>query len=127
MTTYTFIKENGRWHIDAPDFINKGGSKADLDMIAGADTLLNLLSEGADEVTLTFNTEPFEDAETLELLQLCGPFMDGGYYCMRKYKGKEIDFNMWVSDVTKFVFGSTPKRIYVRREVKKEHAVGHEV
>ncbi|MBD0374933.1 MAG: hypothetical protein M3342_11230 [Bacteroidota bacterium] len=114
MNTYTFFREDGTWHIDAPEYIRRGGNKADLHMIAGANALLNLMAGGKSRVTLTFDSKPFEDAESIELLQKCDPFMDGGYYIMRKYNGREINFNMWLSDITKFVFGTTPKWIFVR-------------
>jgi hypothetical protein len=57
-----FYKEEGDWFIDLPEYINEGyGTQADLQMVAGADTLLEDLSYGdgyieliiADEYILT--------------------------------------------------------------------------
>ncbi len=109
MNTYTFFRQNGTWHIDAPEYIRQGGDEANLHMIAGASAMLNLMAGGNDKVTLTFDSKPFKGAEPIELLQMCDPFMDCGYYVMRKHNGREINFNMWLSDITKFVFGTTPQ------------------
>jgi len=31
----------GRWYIDLPQYLKEGGKKADLELVAGADTMLN--------------------------------------------------------------------------------------
>jgi hypothetical protein len=116
MNTYTFVKKDGRWHVDAPTYLQQGGNTDDLAMTYGADAMLNLMSNGNDSVTLTLNTEPFDNADVLELVQTCKPFMEGGYYSMNKHNGAPINYNMWLHDVTRFVFGDTPDKIYIRRE-----------
>jgi hypothetical protein len=45
----------GTWYIDLPDWT---GSKAELQMVAGADTLLDEISDGKDEVTLEVSISP---------------------------------------------------------------------
>jgi hypothetical protein len=115
MNTYTFFKENGGWHVHLPE--TKAGRQADLDLVDGADTMLNLMSDGSDEVTLTLNTEPFENAEMLELLHPCKPFLKGGYYLMREHDGKQVNYGMWISDVTQVVFGDVPEKIYVKKGI----------
>jgi hypothetical protein len=117
MNTYTFFKANGGWHVHLPESVKRETSKADLDLVEGADTMLNLMSDGSNEVTLTLNTEPFENAEMLELLHPCKPFLRGGYYLMREHDGKEINYEMWISDVTEFVFGDIPDKIYVKKAI----------
>ncbi|WP_207493246.1 DUF6717 family protein [Aridibaculum aurantiacum] len=117
MNTYTFFKQNGGWHATVPTPEKKGNRQAYLDMVDGADTMLNIMSDGKDKVTLAFNTEPFEDAEEIELVSSCKPFLDGGYYLMREHDGKQINAEMWICDVSRLAFGAVPEKIYVRKEM----------
>lgn len=114
MNTFKFFKENGGWHVKLTPKKTKEKTGC-IDMVEGADSMLNLMSGGQDEVTLVLNTEPFENAEELELLHPCKPFLEGGYYLMRKHDGKEINYKMWISDVTQLAFGDVPEKIYVRK------------
>lgn len=115
MNTYTFFKKDGGWYANLPQPLKTSRKRSYLDLKEGADTMLNLMSDGADEVTLVMNTEPFENAEVLELLQTCKPFLDGGYYLMREHDGREINYRMWICDVTRLAFDGLPEKIYVKR------------
>jgi hypothetical protein len=42
--TYSFYKEDQKWHIGFPAYIAQGGSKSDLLMVAGADMGLIVIS-----------------------------------------------------------------------------------
>jgi hypothetical protein len=43
----SFVKENGIWYADLPEFLEAGlGTKTNLMMVDGADTFLDLLAEG---------------------------------------------------------------------------------
>jgi hypothetical protein len=92
----------------------------------GAETMLNLMSEGEGRVVLALNTEPFENASSMELLQICQPFLEGGYYSLREFEGKQINYKIWLCDVPKYVFGNFPEKIYVRRE-KEEKAMSSQL
>ena len=117
MQTRTFYKEDyGGWYIDLPEYLEQGGSKGDLAMVAGADTMLDRIAAGSNRVTISIDTQPFEKADELILLQVCDPTMGGGYYLMKWFEGKRIDQQMWLCEVTNFVFGYLPEKIYVRRE-----------
>jgi hypothetical protein len=116
MKTHRFYKEPyGGWYIDLPEYLAQGGSKGDLAMVAGADTMLDIVAAGADRVTLNIASTPFDSADELELVELCDPAMGGGYYYMNSFEGKEVRRRMWLCDVTEFVFGGMPQRIYVKR------------
>jgi hypothetical protein len=39
---------------------------------------------------------------------------EGAWYRMEKYMGIRYDIDMWLCDVTKFVFGDFPKTIYFK-------------
>ena len=115
MNTYTFFRKNGGWHVNLPTSRIRSKKKECLDLVEGADSMLNLMSDGKDKVTLALNTEPFENAELLELLSTCQPFLEGGYYLMREHDGKQINYEMWICDVTRLAFGDTPEKVYVRK------------
>ena len=119
METYTFYKEDfGGWYIDLPAYLEQGGSKGDLAMVAGADTMLDIIAGDKKQVTIDLDIKPFDGSDLLELTKVCDPSTGGGYYLMRRFEGRTLNQEMWLCAVTEFVFGYLPERIYVRR-VKK--------
>jgi hypothetical protein len=115
MHIFTFTKENGTWYINFSDSIDNQQPQHNLTLVEGSETMLNLLSNNCEQVTVALDTEPFDNADVLELIQLCQPFLDGGIYYMHRYAGQPIDYKIWLCDVPKYAFGSIPERIYVRR------------
>jgi 2C-methyl-D-erythritol 2,4-cyclodiphosphate synthase len=116
MQTHKFYKEDyGGWYIDLPQYLEAGGSKADLAMVAGADTMLDIVAEGNNRVAITMATEPFEGADKVQLLKLCEPSVGGGYYLMSVFEGRAVNQEMWLCGVTEFVFGTMPEEIYLKR------------
>ena len=116
MKTYTFIKTGNDWFIDLPEYIEQGGSVGDLQMVDGADKMLDLMAQNRNSVVLTIDREAFEAADLLTLTQKCDPYIGGAYYLMKHYEGQEINQTMWLCQVTAFVFGDLPAQIFVRRE-----------
>jgi hypothetical protein len=116
LKTYKFVKTGDEWFIDLPEYIEQGGSASDLQMIDGADTMLDVMADKSASVTLTLSREPFDGADELVLTEKCDPDIGGGYYLMKRYKGQEINQSMWLCHVTEFVFGDLPERIFVRQE-----------
>ncbi|XZF14674.1 DUF6717 family protein [Chitinophagaceae bacterium MMS25-I14] len=114
MKTYRFIKTGGQWFIDLPEYIEQGGHYADLQMVEGADTMLDMMADGEASVTLQIAEEPFEGPDMLLLTEKCDPGIGGGYYLMPQYEGRQIDQMMWLCQVTEFVFGYLPERIFVK-------------
>lgn len=114
--TYTFIKENASWYIDLPEYLNQGGSKEDLQMRAGTNKLLTRLAAGRRQVTITIDTEPFEGAEVLQLVELCEAPRGGAIYLMQTCNGQQVGALLWICDIALFVFGDMPARMYVRKE-----------
>jgi hypothetical protein len=116
MKIHRFYKEDyGGWYIDLPEYLEQGGSKADLAMVAGADTMLDIVANGDTTVTISMDTVPFEGADELLLTRVCEPSIGGGYYLMPFFEGQKVDHEMWLCAVTEFVFQDLPKRIYVKR------------
>jgi hypothetical protein len=123
MRNLRFYKEDtNNWYADIPKWL---GFKAQLQMVAGADTLLDYVSNGKNEVTLGLSETEIENSECLELvnifkgynffgfnLKIFGGTDNGAIYMLKKFNGKIIDYEIWLCNVTKFVFGKFPKKIY---------------
>jgi len=115
MKTHRFIREGIGWYIDLPDYLAQGGDKGDLQMVSGADTMLDIIAEKENEVTLQIDTESFDDSDELVLTELCDPILGGGYYYMKKFEEKIVNKDLWLCEVTRFVFGDIPEKIYIKR------------
>ena len=116
MRTYKFIKTGREWFIDLPEYIEQGGNMGDLQMVDGADIMLDMMAENQDVVQLTISEQQFDGADMLVLTEKCDPYIGGAYYLMPIYEGQEVNRKMWLCQVTVFVFGDLPLKIYVRRE-----------
>ncbi len=110
-----------QWFIDLPAYIAGGGDKGDLQMVAGADTMLDVMAAGKDQVTIAMDTSPFNGADELILLEHCDPILGGGFYLMPSFEDKKVDQQMWLCAVTEFVFGYMPEKIFVKRVVTDQH------
>lgn len=116
MQSYRFIKTGSEWYIDLPEYLAQGGTQGDLQMVEGADKMLDMMAGGAGSVTLSIAKEPFDKADMLSLTEKCDPYIGGGYYLMKDYEGEEVNRTMWLCQVTEFVFGELPEKIYLRKE-----------
>lgn len=116
MKAYKFIKSGQDWYIDLPEFIQQGGSVGDLQMVDGADKMLDMMAENESSVIVFVSKEQFDGADVLTLTEKCDPYIGGGYYLMKRYEGKEINRTMWLCQVTEFIFGDIPLYIFVKRE-----------
>ena len=115
MNSYTFVRKDGKWQLQTSNHTYKEGSDSYVELAEGANTMLNLVAGGQDEVSILMQKEPFANANVLELQQSCEPFLSGGYYLLHEYNGKVIDYPMWLSDVPKVVFGTIPEKIYFQK------------
>lgn len=91
-------------------------------MVSGADTMLDIIAGEMGDVTLLIDTEPFEGADELLLTELCDPILGGGYYHIKQFENKEVNKDLWLCDVTSFVFGDIPKKIYEKNSTLKLHS-----
>lgn len=108
-TTIKFYKEiDNRWYADLPEL---KVSKAELEMVSGADSMLDIVSENEMKVNLFLSLEKFEGSNEFKLLREDSDY-GGGWYLMEKYLGIELNREFWLCDVTKLVFGNMPKNIY---------------
>lgn len=115
MRSFRFYKDEYGWFVDLPEW---DGERWDLQMVMGADTFLDLLAQGETETYVTLSTQPFDNCETLELIylgRLEGPELgEGAWYILEEYVDLPFNLKMWLCDVTKFVFGEFPSKIYFK-------------
>jgi len=105
-----YKEEDGRWYIDLPTWT---GTKAELEMVAGADKMLDILAQEKKEVTLDVSLYPLEDFIKISKIEDCDPTTGGATYTI-KNEGDIFPSQMWLCDVTKFVFGYLPETIYLK-------------
>ncbi len=111
MKTYRFYKEIGnRWYVDLPEW---PGEKSDLEMVLGADLMLEIISQGEAEVKLTLSDQPVNLSSKLEFIRLSPELGEGAYYKLSEWSGIRYDLDVWLCDVTKWVFGDFPKAIWI--------------
>ena len=106
-----FYKDNdSRWYAAMPD---SDFSKEELEMVCGADTMLDILAQGEDIVVLTMTDEEceFDHIDLVEEPEVVG----GGVYLVTSLNGIVFDFQIWLCDVTKSIFGKMPERIYLKQ------------
>lgn len=109
MKTFRFYKEYINWFVDLPYW---NGNKEDLEMVRGTDSLLEVLSEGSNEVYLTISEEYFDGANKLEFNRLGEDYESGAFYNLKSYRNTEFDFEIWICDITITVFDEFPESIY---------------
>lgn len=108
---YRFYKdEDNRWYVHLPKFIEEGGTKAELEMIAGADEMLDLLSENGNEIMLHIS-ETKRDCR-LELRLQKAHEGEGGadYLAINK---ENYEFPVWLCSVVLYVFNKYPETLYI--------------
>lgn len=106
----TFVRLCNKWYVDLPEY---NGSLGELEMVAGADELLQEIVDQSDkthQVTLEIVENKKDSDIQLYLAELNN--VGGTYkvYSNDKFKTKEV----WLCNVTKFVFGEHPNEIFVK-------------
>jgi len=125
---HKFYKENRTWYIDLPEFLEQGlGNKANLMMVAGADTLLDKMSDGGNSIMLEIDTKKFEgydvkmhyieDGIPQDTLDEVGhaPVTKGAYYMAEELFGQQCKHQLWLCPVTEYVFKEYPRLIYAKK------------
>jgi len=75
--------------------------------------MLEYMAEGEDHVWLTISEDNFENSDRIDFVRLATEFDNGAFYKMLAYRGIQINLEMWLCDVTTFVFGKFPETLYV--------------
>ncbi len=112
---FRFYKErDDRWFVDLPDW---KGSKDDLEMVQGADTMLDMISGEAKECFLKLSDVPFTKAERLVLERTRDANLGGGGdYLLEEYEGEKTLVRLWLCEVTNYVFKGLPPCIYFMKQ-----------
>jgi hypothetical protein len=101
-----------KWFVELPDWT---GDKADLEMVSGADTMLEIMAEGERNFIVALSDTYFENSDEIKFIRMADDIGNGAYYFMEKYKGIKLDLNIWLCDVTIFAFGKFPEKIYIAK------------
>ena len=109
-----FVKLAGKWFVHLPDY---PGHNSDLEMVLGADVMCDMIDTfetGSIAVTVSdkaFNTMFSTRDYILEFVNstISNGEQDGANYRLLEYK-----LDMWLCNVTKYVFGEFPATIYIR-------------
>jgi hypothetical protein len=104
MKRFDFIKEENRWFVVLPSW---EGSKEDLEMVCGADTLLDIVSKGSETATLQVSENSYNNYRFK--LTYKEDMAEGGTYSLQS---KEHTFEVWLCKVLKFVYGYLPEELY---------------
>ena len=109
MREFKFYKDpEHRWYVDLPEW---EGEKDNLEMVLGADSFLEILAQGEGEVRVILSTIAFDGASELTLTA-DGGIIGGKWYKLEECAGIVYSFNLWLCNVTEFVFGKFPETIW---------------
>ncbi len=112
MKVFKFYKDpDTRWYVDLPEWT---GTKAELEMVAGADAMLEYMAEGDNKVNLYISTEHFENSDVLIKIKNT-PDIGGALYLLKTFRGIEYNLEMWLCGVIEFVFNEIPKNLYISK------------
>lgn len=105
-------EEDDRWYVDFP---NWPLSHDHLEMVAGADDLLDILNDGTDHVKLMVSTTEME--RSIVLNKEKSALTKGAFYTietrLRDWAPKK---KLWLCPVTLTVLGHYPQKIYFKRK-----------
>jgi hypothetical protein len=114
----SFTKEsNGRWYVDFP---NWPLSHDNLEMVAGADDLLDILNNGTNHVSLEVYTNRPKEYD-IELKKVHSALTKGAFYTVEtSLKGWENPNSirrkqLWLCPVTLTVLGQYPQQIFFKQ------------
>lgn len=102
-----YKEESGKWYVDLPDYT---GEKEDLQMVYGADTLLDIVSGENSSVILEISLDYKEGFMFLKRIEE-DILNEGSYYWSNDFK-----MEIWLCDVLRWVYGILPKEIYFRKK-----------
>ena len=98
------------WYVQLPNY---EGHVSDLEMVAGADTLCELIANDLTEITVTVSDKPFEHVNfSTKKLQL--EFINSTGEEGANYRLESLKLDVWLCNVTKYVFGNFPATIYIK-------------
>lgn len=122
-----YKNEENRWYIDLPEYIESGvGTIENLEMVCGADILLDIVSKGRDRVKLEITTikpvnyDDFDSYNELILISSNNDIYSGATYKLVEENNYNIkgDFEVWLCPVTLYVFNDEyPTSIWFKKVI----------
>jgi hypothetical protein len=113
--TLRFEKDANGWFVVLPEW---EGDKWELQMVAGADIMLDVLSEDTSEVSLQINTKKKKSkGDYLELIEFNPNNTSQGATYNYMSDGKAVR-TVWLCHVAHFVFDEFPKTIYIEKVIR---------
>jgi hypothetical protein len=120
MKTLTFYKEEERWYVDIPEYLEEGGNEDNLEMVLGTDDLLEELSNKGEEITLLLTVD---SAEIREKEQIPAYTQHNWEYLIRadyiptssgKYYTGYNSRYIWLSPLWAWIFQMYPQYVYYK-------------
>lgn len=109
-----FIKLAGKWFVHLPDY---PGHYSDLEMVLGADVLCDMIDTlDIGYITATISTESKESNFVTKeyVLDFVNSTVSNGEQDGANYRLREWKLDVWLCNVTKYIFGEFPVTIYIR-------------
>lgn len=103
-----------RWYAILPEF---KGDREELEMVMGADVMLDIISannyDNSDNIKINIDTVKSDTiSQYIELQAIPSDHTSGQLY-KATYHGTPIEFEVWLCDVTIFVFNEFPDKLYI--------------
>ena len=109
-----FIKLAGQWFVHLPNY---PGHYSDLEMVLGADVMCDMIDTfETGSITATISDEPFDSMFSSReyILDFVNSTISNGEQDGANYRMREYKLDVWLCNVTKYVFGEFPVTIYVK-------------
>ena len=101
--------DSNAWFAEIPEW---EGDRAELEMIIGADVLLDILAQGEESISIRMTDESqFQGTSRGFTLKFLRKEAGGAFY---QITDSHLDFEIWLCHVTEFVFDYLPKNIYCK-------------
>jgi hypothetical protein len=108
-----FEKEEGKWYVVLPTWT---GPKEALQMVAGADVMLDILSNNGSSITLELESRADLPDDWRYYLGFTKnakeEYGEGAFYTFVDSLSNYRDKTIWLCAVVNFVFGEYPETIY---------------
>ena len=109
----SFTKEDDKWYVHFPDW---GFKKTQLEMVSGANVMLDKMADGESEVHLTVKI-PKDKSQHFDDCIECNKVDQLGLKYGATYKTNYGD-EFWICPVTLFVLGRYPEVMYISKTNK---------
>ena len=110
-----FIKLAGSWFVHLPNY---PGHYSELEMVLGADVMCDMIDTfETGNIAVTISDKPFENTNFTTktyILDFVNSTISNGEQDGANYRLLEYKLDMWLCNVTKYVFGEFPATFYIR-------------